>query len=102
MASCEFSWTAPDVEGLTKYLVEEKQFAEDRVVKAIERLQRCKGKNTQNRLEDFFGASTIVPSEKKRKEAELKKGKLNAKAAPKGKGAAGSKGGSTLKKAKLK
>jgi len=100
--SVDVKWTEPDVEGLKQYLVEEKQFAEERVIKAIERLKKCKGKNTQNRLESFFGPSTIVPSEKKRKEAEKNKGKLNGKSAPKGKGAASSKGGSTRKKAKLK
>lgn len=61
----ELKWGEPDADGLRKYLVEEKQFAEERVNKAIERLQKCKGKNSQVRLESFFGPSTIVPSTKK-------------------------------------
>lgn len=31
-----------DAEGLRKYLIDDKQFAEERVNKAIERLQKCK------------------------------------------------------------
>ena len=54
-----------DVEGLRKYMIDDKQFAEQRVNSAIERLQKCKGKNTQNRLESFFGPATIKHAEKK-------------------------------------
>jgi flap endonuclease-1 len=54
-----------DADGLRKYLVDDKQFAEARVNTAIERLQKCKGKNTQNRLESFFGPVTIKHAEKK-------------------------------------
>lgn len=69
----QLKWTDPDVPGLLKYLVEEKQFGEERIQNAIKRLQACKGKNSQNRLESFFGPATIVPSaakEAKRKAAE--------------------------------
>ena len=52
----DLKWGDVDVEGLKKFLVEEKQFAEERVNKAIERLQKCKGKNSQMRLDSFFGA----------------------------------------------
>ena len=38
-SAVELKWTEPDVEGLLQYLVEEKQFDEGRVRKAIER--RC-------------------------------------------------------------
>eukprot|EP00316_Scyphosphaera_apsteinii_P016139 CAMPEP_0119312008 /NCGR_PEP_ID=MMETSP1333-20130426/24713_1 /TAXON_ID=418940 /ORGANISM="Scyphosphaera apsteinii, Strain RCC1455" /LENGTH=386 /DNA_ID=CAMNT_0007316543 /DNA_START=33 /DNA_END=1193 /DNA_ORIENTATION=- len=72
-STIELKWIEPDVPGLLKYLVEEKQFAEERVQSAIKRLQACKGKNSQNRLESFFGPATIVPSaakEAKRKAAE--------------------------------
>jgi flap endonuclease-1 len=64
--------------------VEEKQFAEERVAKAIERLKKCKGKQTQNRLEDFFGKATVVPSQK-RKQPEPKKGGKGKAPAKKGK-----------------
>lgn len=54
--ACDLKWLDVDVPGLKKFLVEEKQFAEERVNKAIERMQKCKGKNSQARLESFFGA----------------------------------------------
>jgi len=63
--SIELKWNEVDAEGLRKYLVEEKQFSEERINKAIERLQKCKGKNSQVRLESFFGPSTVIPSSKK-------------------------------------
>lgn len=80
-ATAELKWTEPDAEGLVQYLVEEKQFDEGRVKKAIERLQKCKGKNSQNRLESFFGPVTIKSSEK-RKQPEPPKGKGKAKGGP--------------------
>lgn len=89
-SACDFKWNTVDVEGLKKYLVEDKQFSEDRVVKGIERLQKCKGKSSQNRLETFFGAPTIKPSDKKRNAPPGKPGKA---------GKAG-KGGAAAKKQK--
>ena len=34
------------------------------MAKAIERIQKCKGKSNQGRLESFFGAPTIKHSDK--------------------------------------
>ena len=69
-------WNDPDVDGLKAYLVDEKNFNAERVNKAIERLQKCKGKGTQNRLEDFFGKGVIHSSSKKREPEKIKaKGK---------------------------
>ncbi len=51
----EFKWTPPDEAGLVQFLVKEKNFAEDRVLKAIEKIKGAKGKASQNRLESFFG-----------------------------------------------
>ena len=76
-ATTELKWTDPNVDGLKKFLVEEKQFGEDRVNRAIERLQKCKGKNQQGRLESFFGAPTITHSSKS-KSAIPAKGKAKA------------------------
>ncbi len=78
-AECQFKWAAPDVEGLKAFLVDEKQFNADRVQKAIERLQKCKGKSNQFRMEDFFGKGTIHSSSMKRKEPEKGKGKAAQK-----------------------
>ena len=52
--------------GLLKYLCEEKQFNEERVKSGIERIKKCKGKNSQVRLESFFGAPVITSHAKKK------------------------------------
>ena len=87
----ELKWGDVDVDGLKKYLVEEKQFAEERIVKAIERIQKCKGKNQQVRLDSFF---TRVPSSASASSTNAKKpqGKAN------GKGKMGLAGGNAAKK----
>ena len=72
--SADLKWVDCDVEGLKKFLVEEKQFAEERVNKAIERIQKCKGKNSQSRLESFFGAG-VSHSSTYKKPVETAKGK---------------------------
>ena len=80
----DLKWGDVDVEGLKKFLVEEKQFAEERVNKAIERLQKCKGKQAQGRLETFFGASfTHSSTTGKQKAPPPGKGKGKAPAAKK-------------------
>ena len=48
---------------------------EERVNKAIERLNKCKGKNSQARLENFFGASFTKSSSMKKPEPAKGKGK---------------------------
>jgi flap endonuclease-1 len=80
---CEFKWTDPDEAGLLKYLCEEKQFNEERVKSGIERIKKCKGKNSQVRLESFFGAP-VITSHAKKKEPEKGKGKGKGKAGPSG------------------
>ena len=75
--SVELKWGECDVAGLKQFLVEEKQFAEERVNKAIERMQKCKGKSNQGRLESFFGAPTIKHSDKS-KSVIAAKGKAKA------------------------
>jgi flap endonuclease-1 len=52
----ELEWAEPDVEGVVNFLVREKDFSEDRVRKALEKMQqgtkKLKGKTT---LEKWFG-----------------------------------------------
>jgi len=54
----ELEWKAPDVEGIVNFLVREKDFTEERVRKALERMQqgaaKQKGKTT---LEKWFGSA---------------------------------------------
>eukprot|EP00899_Mesostigma_viride_P005794 jgi/Mesvir1/15215/Mv06445-RA.1 len=70
-----FKWSDPDVEGLMKFLVTEKNFNEDRVKTAIEKIKKSKSKSSQGRLESFFGQPTVTQSSTKRKEPEPAKGK---------------------------
>lgn len=55
-------WTAPDIEGTVAFLCGEKNFAEERVRRALARLDAAKDKANQGRLESFFGPSTTVKS----------------------------------------
>eukprot|EP01112_Ceratiomyxa_fruticulosa_P022823 TRINITY_DN848_c0_g1_i1.p1 TRINITY_DN848_c0_g1~~TRINITY_DN848_c0_g1_i1.p1 ORF type:complete len:398 (+),score=116.25 TRINITY_DN848_c0_g1_i1:94-1287(+) len=50
----ELKWTEPDEEGLKKFLVDEMQFNEKRVVDAIEKLKKLKVTHVQQRLDSFF------------------------------------------------
>ena len=40
-------WNAPDVEGLVKFLVEEKSFSEERIRKTAEKIDKSRGKASQ-------------------------------------------------------
>lgn len=85
---CDFKWEEPDVEGLVKFLVEEKGFSEDRVRNAAAKLQKNLKTSQQSRLDGFFKPVAKTPEEVaslKRKnddklEAQRKKKKEEAKA----------------------
>jgi flap endonuclease-1 len=85
---CDFKWEAPDVEGLVKFLVEEKHFNEDRVRNGAAKLQKNMKSAQQSRLEGFFKPVEKTAEEKaslKRKaddklEERKKKQKADAKA----------------------
>ncbi|EGP86551.1 uncharacterized protein MYCGRDRAFT_100567 [Zymoseptoria tritici IPO323] len=85
---CEFKWEAPDVDGLVKFLVEEKGFSEDRVRSGASRLQKNLKSGQQSRLEGFFKVQEKTDEQKaslKRKneekvEAAKKQKKAEAKA----------------------
>jgi flap endonuclease-1 len=94
---CEFKWEQPDVDGLVKFLVEEKGFSEDRVRSGAARLQKNLKSGQQSRLEGFFKVQEKteeqkaslkrkneekVEAAKKQKKAEAK-AKKDAKAKPK-------------------
>jgi 5'-3' exonuclease len=94
---CDFKWEAPDVEGLVKFLVEEKHFSEDRVRNGAAKLQKNMKSAQQSRLEGFFKPIEKTAeekaslkrkaeeklSEKKKKQKEDAKAKKQAKAKPK-------------------
>ncbi|KAL9029971.1 MAG: hypothetical protein Q9196_001857 [Gyalolechia fulgens] len=95
---CDFHWTAPDVEGLVKFLVTDKGFSEDRVRNAAARLQKNLKTSQQARLEGFFKPvqkteeevqtlkrkSEAKREEQKKKQKMEKKEKAAAKAKPRG------------------
>ncbi|BDA49648.1 Flap endonuclease 1 [Coccomyxa sp. Obi] len=85
----QLKWTAADEEGLVQFLVGEKSFNEDRVRKAVQRVNAAKSKSTQGRLESFFGPVSVKTSDTgKRREPATGKGKGGG-AAKKGKSGVG-------------
>ena len=95
---CDFQWSAPDVDGLVTFLVNEKGFSEDRVRSAASRLQKNLKTAQQARLEGFFKPVQKTEeevnhlkrkNEEKREEQKKKqkadqKAKKEAKAKPRG------------------
>ena len=71
---CDVKWEAPDVEGLVKFLVEEKGFNEDRVRNGASRLQKNSKTAQQSRLDGFF-----KPKERTKEEQERLKRKNEEK-----------------------
>jgi flap endonuclease-1 len=92
---CDFKWESPDVDGLVKFLVEEKGFSEDRVRNAAVRLQKQTKTAQQSRLDGFFkpkertkeeqeklkrkNEEKVAAQKKAKKEAEKEKKKAKAK-----------------------
>ncbi|KAF2027914.1 flap endonuclease 1 [Setomelanomma holmii] len=93
---CDSKWEAPNIEGLVKFLVEEKHFSEDRVRNGAAKLQKNMKSAQQSRLEGFFKPieKTVEEkaslkrkadeklNEKKKKQKEDAKAKKQAKAKP--------------------
>jgi flap endonuclease-1 len=67
---CDFKWEGPDVEGLVKFLVEEKHFNEDRVRNGASKLQKNMKTAQQSRLEGFF--KPVEKTEEQKKDLKLK------------------------------
>jgi len=79
---CDFKWDSPDVDGLVKFLVEEKGFNEDRVRSGATRLQKNAKTTQQSRLEGFFKVKEKTEEEKaalKRKNEERLEANKKAK-----------------------
>ena len=95
---CDFKWESPDVDGLVKFLVEEKGFNEDRVRNGAARLGKNLKSQQQSRLEGFFkprerteeerGAlkrkNEVKVEEARKKKKEAAREKKEAKAKPRG------------------
>ena len=67
----------PDEDELRKWLIQDKSFAENKVINGLERLKKCQSKKNQTRLDCFFKSAQISSSMKK---VEAPKGKGKAKA----------------------
>ncbi|EMC95857.1 hypothetical protein BAUCODRAFT_109503 [Baudoinia panamericana UAMH 10762] len=79
---CDFHWNGPDVDGLVKFLVEEKGFNEDRVRSGAARLQKNLKSSQQARLEGFFKVKEKTEEERqalKRKNEEKVEANKKAK-----------------------
>lgn len=50
----ELKWTSPDKQGMIDFLVKEKGFDETRVVNGYAKLEKCKKKGNQGRIDTFF------------------------------------------------
>lgn len=65
----ELKWISPDVQGLKKFLCEQKGFNEGRIESAIKRIEAAKEKSNQCRLDNFFKAkptvTSVVPGKRK-------------------------------------
>jgi flap endonuclease-1 len=94
---CDFKWDGPDIEGLVKFLVEDKHFNEDRVRNGAAKLMKNMKSAQQSRLEGFFKPiektadekaslkrkAEEKANEKKKKQKQDAKAKKQAKAKPK-------------------
>eukprot|EP00210_Caulerpa_lentillifera_P008165 g7798.t1 len=61
----ELKWTKADADALVEFLVHEKSFSEERVRRAVERINASRGKGAQSRLESFF-----TPNEKRKSDVK--------------------------------
>merc|ERR1719480_536481 len=88
----DFKFQDPDVDGLTKFLVEECTFAKERVERYIDRLKASKTRSKQRPLDSFFGAAKIEIKESDKYDPNKKKAGAKAAAAGKRKAAGGAGG----------
>merc|ERR1712050_365801 len=92
-ASAEFTFGEPDIEGLTKFLVEENSFSKDRVDRYIERLKAAKSKTKQRPLDSFFGPAKVQIKDSDKFDPTKRKGAAKAKAGGAKRVAPGTSGG---------
>jgi len=85
----EFKWEKPDVEGLVKYMCEEKGFDEQRIRNGATKLSKARDVKPQARMDSFF---KVLPSTPKANGTKRKSEEMNGSAGKKGKTAQGKKG----------
>merc|ERR1719215_1535871 len=77
-AGVEFKFNEPDLEGLTKFLVETCSFNKDRVDRYVERLKNAKSRTKQRPLDSFFGKPKVEIKESDKFDPTKKKGQAKA------------------------
>ncbi|VDI25440.1 flap endonuclease-1, partial [Mytilus galloprovincialis] len=61
----DLKWTDPDEEALVDYMVNKKNFSEDRIRNGIKKLQKAKQGSTQGRLDSFFSVVSTTSTKRK-------------------------------------
>ncbi|XP_078738267.1 flap endonuclease 1 isoform X2 [Lampetra fluviatilis] len=75
----DLKWIEPDEEGLVAFMVQEKQFNEDRIRNGVKKLLKSKQGTTQVRMDDFFKITGSITSAKRKPEP---KGSAKKKSKP--------------------
>ncbi|KAK0569090.1 Elongation of fatty acids protein 2 [Tilletia horrida] len=83
----ELHWKAPDVEGLVKFLCQDKGFSEDRVRKGAEKLTKALSQKQQGRLDGFFKVMPAASSSSSEGQGSKGKTQQSAKKTMGGRGA---------------
>nr|CAB3245726.1 flap endonuclease 1 [Phallusia mammillata] len=79
-SNVELKWTEPDVEGIVKFMVEEKGFNEDRIRNGIKKIEKSRQTSTQGRLDDFFKVMPSTPKTKRKSDTKIKSESAKKKA----------------------
>ncbi|GFO41115.1 flap endonuclease 1 [Plakobranchus ocellatus] len=81
----ELKWNDPDEQGLVDFMVEQKNFSEDRIRNGAKKLIKAKQGTMQGRMDSFFSIVSTSKTTKRKaeepKSAQKKKGKPNFKKA---------------------
>ncbi|GAB1602826.1 flap endonuclease 1-like [Argonauta hians] len=75
--SLELKWSEPQEEDLVKFMVEDKQFNEERIRNGIKKLKKARQGSTQGRLDNFFQVTSVNST--KRKSEPIKNNAKKAK-----------------------
>ncbi len=85
----DLKWTAPDEDGLVKFMCEQNGFAEDRIRAGAKKLAKARQGATQGRLDGFFKvlspANPAAQGKKRKSEESAKAGSAKKKAGGAGK-----------------
>ncbi|CAN0370486.1 flap endonuclease 1 isoform X1 [Lampetra fluviatilis] len=81
----DLKWIEPDEEGLVAFMVQEKQFNEDRIRNGVKKLLKSKQGTTQVRMDDFFKITGSITSAKRKQPEPKGSAKKKSKPAAGGK-----------------